>query len=76
MIRSNHFPQMNSRRRIDDHGLAVLPLELDVCITAAQLPPIHDDPCDRFIIAAAKVHGFAVVTADKRFEGYGLSVLS
>ncbi|HEY2951060.1 MAG TPA: type II toxin-antitoxin system VapC family toxin, partial [Verrucomicrobiae bacterium] len=30
---------------IEHHGLAVLPLELSVCIAAAQLPPIHDDPC-------------------------------
>jgi PIN domain nuclease of toxin-antitoxin system len=48
---------------------------LDVCIAAAQLPPIHDDPCDRFIIAAAKTSDLAVVTADERFEEYGLTVL-
>jgi PIN domain nuclease of toxin-antitoxin system len=60
---------------VEHHGLAVLPLELDVCIAAAQLPPIHDDPCDRFIIAAAKTSDLAVVTADERFEEYGLTVL-
>ena len=58
------------------HGLAVLPLELNVCIAAAQLPPIHDDPCDRLIIATAKLMDLAVVTADERFEEYGLTVLS
>ncbi len=61
---------------VDHHGLAVLPLEWKVCVTAAQLPPIHDDPCDRFIIATAKANGLAVVTADERFEQYGLKVLS
>jgi PIN domain nuclease of toxin-antitoxin system len=60
---------------VEHHGLAVLPLEWDVCIAAAQLPPIHDDPCDRFIIATAKINDLAVVTADERFEEYGLTIL-
>ena len=60
---------------VEHHGLTVLPLELDVCIAAAGLPPLHDDPCDRFIIAAAKTHDWSVVTADGWFEKYGVDVL-
>ena len=60
---------------VEHHGLTVLPLELKVCIAAAQLPPIHDDPCDRFIIAAAKLHELTVVTTDERFEKYAVTVL-
>jgi len=59
----------------EHHGLTVLPLELDVCIAAAELPPIHDDPLDRFIIAIAKLNDLSVVTAHDRFEKYGLTVL-
>ena len=69
-------PQEWFEKIVEHHGLAVLPLELNVCITAAQLPPIHDDPCDRFIIAAAKISDLVVVTADERFEEYGLTVFS
>jgi PIN domain nuclease of toxin-antitoxin system len=58
------------------HGLAVLALELGVCIAAAQLPPIHDDPCDRFIIATAQLNHLAVVTTDERFAEYGVKVLN
>lgn len=61
---------------VEHHGLTVLPLDLDVCIKAAQLPPIHDDPCDRFIIAAAKLNDLPVVTADEQFEKYGLTVIA
>lgn len=61
---------------VEHHGLSVLPLELDTCVSAAQLPPVHDDPCDRFIIATAKKHGLTVVTGDERFEKYGVAVLS
>ncbi|NBV25627.1 MAG: type II toxin-antitoxin system VapC family toxin [Proteobacteria bacterium] len=57
------------------HGLTVLPLALNVCITAAQLPPIHNDPCDRFIIATARLHDLTVVTADEQFAKYGLKVI-
>jgi PIN domain nuclease of toxin-antitoxin system len=48
---------------------------LNFCITAARLPPIHDDPCDRFIIAAAKLHDLTVVTTDEQFEKYGVKVI-
>jgi PIN domain nuclease of toxin-antitoxin system len=68
-------PQEWFEKVVEHHGLAVLPLELNVCITAAQLPPIHDDPFDRFIIAAAKLHDLTVVTTDEQFEKYGVTVI-
>ena len=70
-----HPPQEWFESVVEHHGLAVLPIDLNLCIAAAQLPPIHDDPCDRFIIAAAKINGLAIVTADARFKEYGLTVL-
>ena len=60
---------------VTHHGLEVLPLGLDICIAAAQLPPIHDDPCDRFIIATARLNDLAVVTVDEQFEKYGITVI-
>jgi len=70
-----HPPQEWFEKVVEHHGLAVLPLELEVCITAAQLPPIHNDPCDRFIIAAAKLNDLTVVTGDEQFEKYGVTVI-
>lgn len=61
---------------VEHHGLAVLPLELGVCIAAAQLAPHHNDPCDRFIIATAKLRNLPVVSADEQFARYGLRVLN
>lgn len=69
-------PQEWFDRVVEHHGLAVLPLDVAVCIAAAELPPIHDDPCDRFIIATAKLNDLTVVTADERFEKYGMTVLA
>lgn len=58
------------------HDLQVLPLDLDICIHSTQLPPIHNDPCDRMIIATAKTHGLAVVTTDETFKAYEIETLS
>jgi len=57
------------------HGIEVIPLSLEICISAAGLPAIHKDPCDRFIIATALIHGLPVVTADKNFAEYGVEVV-
>ena len=68
-------PQEWFEKVVEHHGLALLPLDLDACVAAAQLPSIHNDPCDRFIIAAAKLHGLTVVTTDEQFEKYGVTVI-
>ena len=54
------------------HQITVIDLDLDMCIRATGLPPIHKDPCDRLIIAAALIHNLPVVTADMRFAEYGV----
>ncbi len=57
------------------HDLHILPLDLDICIRSTQLPAIHSDPCDRFIIATAEIHTLKIITADPLFAQYGVSVL-
>jgi PIN domain nuclease of toxin-antitoxin system len=64
------------KKMVDHYGLSIAPLDLDVCIQSAQLPPVHDDPCDRFIIATAKLNNLPIVTADERFEAYGVTVMN
>ena len=61
---------------VDHHGLQVLPLDLDICIQSIQLPPIHQDPCDRMIIATAKIHRLRVVTADPVFKSYDIEIMA
>lgn len=60
---------------IDHHDLQVLPLNLDICIRSTQLPAIHSDPCDRFIIATAEIHKLKIITTDPLFIQYGVSVI-
>ena len=60
---------------INHHDLCVLPLDLPVCLRSVELASIHSDPCDRFIIATAKLHNLKVVTTDNLFIRYGVSIL-
>jgi PIN domain nuclease of toxin-antitoxin system len=61
---------------VEHHNLSILDLDLKTCVKATELPPIHRDPCDRFIIATALARNIPVVTGDKRFAQYGVKVLS
>ena len=61
---------------VDHHALATHPLDWEVCLAATELPPLHKDPCDRFIIATAKKLGLTVVTADPNFKAYDIEVVS
>ena len=60
---------------LDHHDLEVLPLDLEVCIDATELPAIHADPCDRLIIATARRRRMPVVTADPVFRRYDIEVV-
>jgi PIN domain nuclease of toxin-antitoxin system len=60
---------------LEHHALGVLPLDLRVCVAATELPLLHRDPCDRLIIATAKLERMPVVTADPRFASYGIEVI-
>ncbi len=61
---------------VEHHGLAIQPLDWDLCVAAVELPHVHKDPCDRFIIATAKKLGLTVVTGDPVFRSYGVEVIS
>ena len=61
--------------RIADSGVRTLGLSPAHGLAVAQLPAHHRDPFDRLIIAQAMVERLTVVTADPRFQSYGIRVL-
>ena len=60
--------------RLSAHSIAGLPFEHADALLVADLPPIHDDPFDRALIAQAIERELAIITADDRFEEYGVRV--
>jgi PIN domain nuclease of toxin-antitoxin system len=61
---------------LEHHNISVISLDIDICIAANDLPPVHKYPCDRLIIATARFHRFPVVTGDLRFGEYDIEVIS
>ncbi len=58
------------------HGLTEIPLDGATAAAAVALPPIHADPCDRFIIATALARNLPIVTCDQTIPRYpGVTVL-
>ena len=58
------------------YDITVLKLTADDMLKSAELPWLHKDPADRFIIATALKNGFMVVTADGNFGRYGVKTIS
>ena len=67
-------PRALMRKLVDAYSLSLAPLSEEVMFKATELPDIHRDPADRFIIATAMLGNMVVVTADRRFPQYGISV--
>ena len=58
------------------NGFVELPITGRYTRTAATLPPHHNDPFDRMLIAQAIVDDLRLVTADQIIGRYGIDVLS
>lgn len=69
------LPEEWFREILRHHDVQVIPVGLDIALTAAQLPFIHRDPCDRLIVATARCHSRPVITADSHFAPYGIEVV-
>ena len=60
---------------VEEKGFAHLPLTFHHAEHAAQLPMVHRDPFDRFLIAQAQIEGLTIVTRDARIPLYGVRTM-
>lgn len=71
------LPPLRWLRELESrYGLTEVPLDSDLCTAAAELPRHHNDPFDRFIIAAALHLRVPVVTIDRKFAPYGVETVA
>jgi PIN domain nuclease of toxin-antitoxin system len=61
--------------QIARNGFAPLPITVAHALRAGALPPRHDDPFDRMLVAQAQLEGLTVVTRDPRIAVYGVRTL-
>jgi len=59
---------------VGHHRLQVFEVTPRIAFEANRLPWHHRDPADRFILATARLHHMAVVTADHNFASYGVEI--
>jgi PIN domain nuclease of toxin-antitoxin system len=62
-------------KAIADLKLDILPITVEYAERQAALPPHHNDPFDRLLIAQALVEGLPIVSADVTFDLYGVTRL-
>ena len=53
----------------------VLPITAEHALAAGDLPPHHDDPFDRMLVAQAAAQGLSLVTHDRRLQQYGIGIV-
>lgn len=56
-------------------GFRVLPIEITHVLGVEGLPLYHQDPFDRILIAQAKIEKLTLITSDKKFKKYNLSLI-
>jgi PIN domain nuclease of toxin-antitoxin system len=56
-------------------GFVELPISARHARQAAHLPPHHDDPFDRMILAQALLEGLACVSKDSALSAYGVPIV-
>lgn len=65
----------NLQSLVEEKGFVPLPIDLFHAEQAAALPPIHQDPFDRMLIAQAQAEGLELMTADTVIPRYGVRVI-
>ena len=58
------------RRNLLDNGCSDLPMRSQHALAVGTLPPLHNDPFDRMLMAQATVKGITLLTADAQVAAY------
>jgi PIN domain nuclease of toxin-antitoxin system len=60
---------------MEDSGFTQLPISLAHVAALSALPPYHADPIDRMLIAQALSEQLTLVSHDRQFAPYGVSIV-
>ena len=61
--------------RMRHHHFLALPVELSHALEVYRLPPIHQDPFDRLLIAQSQLEDLPILTADTEIARYQVEVI-
>ncbi len=57
------------------HHIGPLPVQVAHALHVFGLPPIHQDPFDRLLVAQSQLEGLPVLTSDPQFARYNVSIV-
>jgi PIN domain nuclease of toxin-antitoxin system len=69
------FPIAQMTAILDEAGFTPLGIEVAHGVIAGALPPHHNDPFDRILVAQAQHEGMTIVTVDTMIRRYAVAVL-
>jgi PIN domain nuclease of toxin-antitoxin system len=61
--------------QLQSNRFDALPILIADTLEAGALPPLHDDPVDRMLVAQARLSGLTLVTRDPRIASYDVVTL-
>jgi PIN domain nuclease of toxin-antitoxin system len=64
------------REHLTLQSFSELPVLGEHALAVRDLPPHHRDPFDRLLIAQAMCEGLTIVTADRAFAAYDVSIMA
>jgi PIN domain nuclease of toxin-antitoxin system len=62
-------------KRMTAQGVRPLSITHGHALAVSELPPCHNDPFDRLLIAQAQAEGMVVLTANRAFRPYGVEMV-
>jgi PIN domain nuclease of toxin-antitoxin system len=68
-------PERYMANRMAHFGFLALPIQLSHALHVASLPPIHDDPFDRLLVAQSQMENLPILTADSEIARYPVEIL-
>jgi PIN domain nuclease of toxin-antitoxin system len=60
----------NLEQALEVNRFQPLPITIRHALAVGELPPIHQDPFDRILVAQAKVEGLTLITRDEDIQKY------
>lgn len=61
------------QKALQFHKLEEIFVSSEIAVRSVMLPPLHNDPCDRMIVATAEYRGLLVVTPEPLIRAYGIA---
>ena len=68
-------PLENWVPKLREWGVQELPISFEHATAAGNLPPYHNDPFDRMLVAQARCEGLTIVTVDPALRAYDVRTI-